>query len=132
MSEDDEEETNDEWQEYWLMVGGVSEKATEAIESVGGKVVLMMPQYDHSPKIYGVCLLYEDHDDDYGITWHTDDGQKTREIFVSSPDAHHSLYIHCADDSVPQFESDVTELRIVTEGEWFAIADADISDDPVQ
>lgn len=124
----DEEEINNEWKEYWLMFGGVSEKATEAVESVGGRVVRVTPSQKFAPTIppiYGVCLLYEDNDDDQGFVWHTDDGKKARELFVCSADAQHTLYIHCADGSTPQFESDVAELRLITDGEWFDIADGE-------
>lgn len=125
---DEGEEINNEWQEYWLMFGGVSEKATEAVESVGGRVVRVVPSQKFAstiPPIYGVCLLYEDNDDDQGFTWHTDDGKKARNLFISSADDMHDLYICCADGSVPCFESDVTELRLITEGEWFNIVDGD-------
>lgn len=119
----DEEETEG-WQEYWLVVGGVSEKAQEAIESVDGKVQRVTALRGFStPALYAVCLLHHPDDDDQGYSFHTDDGEKARKLFICSADAHHDLYIYCADGSVPRFESDTTQLRLVTEEEWFAIAD---------
>lgn len=119
----DDEETEG-WQEYWLVVGGVSEQAQEAIESVDGKVQRVTNVRGFStPALYAVCLLYDDNDDDQGFCWHTDDGERARKLFICSADAHHDLYIYCADGSIPRFESDTTQLRIVTEEEWFEMAD---------
>lgn len=122
----DEEETDEGWLEHWFVVGGVSKKAQQAIESVDGKVLRMTthPHYPGVPPIYAVCLLYYPGDDDQGFTYHTDDGEKARQLFIASADDHHDLYIYCEDGSTPQFESDTTQLRIVTEAEWFEIADA--------
>ena len=123
----DEEETEG-WQEYWLVVGGVSEQAQEAIESVDGKVQRVTATRGFSPPaLYAVCLLYEDNDDDQGFCWHTDDGEKARKLFIASTAAHHDLCIYCADGSIPRFESDTTQLRLVTEAEWFEIADKSAS-----
>lgn len=119
----DEEETEG-WQEYWLVVGGVSEKAQEAIESVDGKVQRVTALRGFStPALYAVQLLHHPDDDDQGFCWHTDDGGRARKLFICSADAHHDLYIYCADGSIPRFESDTTQLRIVTEEEWFEMAD---------
>lgn len=119
----DDEETEG-WQEYWLVVGGVSKQTQEAIESVDGKVQRVTNVRGFStPALYAVCLLYDDNDDDQGFCWHTDDGEKARKLFICSADAHHDLYIYCEDGTVPRFESDTTQLRLVTEEEWFAIAD---------
>lgn len=122
MSKHDEE--TEGWQEYWLVVGGVSKAAEEAIESVDGRVQRVTAVRGFSiPALYAVCLLYDDNDDDQGFCWHTDDGEKARKLFIASADAHHDLYIYCADGSVPRFESDTTQLRIATEAEWFALVD---------
>lgn len=124
MSKHDNEEETEGWQEYWLVVGGVSEQAQEAIESVDGKVQRVTNVRGFStPALYAVQLLYHPDDDDQGFCWHTDDGEKARKLFICSADAHHDLYIYCADGSIPRFESDTTQLRIVTEAEWFALAD---------
>lgn len=138
LDEEEEEETDEGWQEYWFLCGGVSEQAQEAIESVDGKVLRMTAHMSYSrklqetrintyypgvPPIYAVCLLYEDNDDDQGFSYHTDDGEKARQLFIASADNHHDLYIYCEDGSVPRFESDTTQLRLVTEAEWFKIAD---------
>jgi hypothetical protein len=116
-------EETEGWQEYWLVVGGVSEKAKQAIESVDGKVVTMIARNYLYRVVYGVRLLHHPDDDDQGYEWHTDDGKQARKLFICSADAHHDLYVYCEDGSVPRFESDTTELRIVTDAEWFAIAD---------
>lgn len=124
LDEEEEEETEEGWQEYWFVVGGVSEQAQEAIESVDGRVQRVTNARGFStPALYAVCLLYEDNDNDQGFSWHTDDGKQARDLFIASADAHHDLYIYCADGSVPCFESDTTQLRIVTQEEWFKIAD---------
>lgn len=108
-----------------VLVGGVSEKATQAIESVGGRVVRLWCSGGMMlPLMYAVCLLYHPDDDDQGFSYHTDDGQKARQLFIASADEHHDLYIYCEDGSIPRFESNTSYLRIVTEEEWFAIADA--------
>lgn len=118
------EEETEGWQEYWFVVGGVSEQAQEAIESVDGKVQRVTNVRGFStPALYAVCLLYDDNDDDQGYSFHTDDGKQARKLFIASTAAYHDLYIYCADDSIPRFESDTTQLRIVTEAEWFEIAD---------
>jgi hypothetical protein len=114
----DEEET-EVWQEYWLVVGGVSELAKQAIESVDGAVVTMVAHNYFHKVVYGVRLLHHPDDDDQGFCWYTDDGAPARRLFISSADTHHDLYIYCADGSVPRFTSDTTQLRIVTEAEWF-------------
>jgi hypothetical protein len=120
----DEEETEG-WQEYWFVCGGVSELAKQAIESVDGRVQRVTHVRGFSvPPLYAVCLLYEDGDDDQGFCWYSDDGEKARKLFIRSADEWHDLYIYCADGSVPRFASDTTQLRIVTEAEWFALADA--------
>jgi len=129
--EDDEEETTEGWLEYWFVVGGVSEKATQAIESVGGRVERLWCRGGLMlPLMYAVCLLHHPDDDDQGFCWFTDDGEKARKLFIASADTHHDLYIYCADGSAPCFESDTTQLRLVTEAEWFAIADAKESSKP--
>lgn len=118
--EEEEEEEEEGWQEYWLIVGGVSKNAQAAIESVNGRVVRLMCSGGMMlPFMYAVCLLYEDGDQGF----YTDAGEKARKLFIYSADEHHNLYIYCADGSVPRFESDTTHLRLVTEAEWFAIAD---------
>lgn len=122
------DEETEGWQEYWLVVGGVSEKAKQAIESVDGAVVPMVAHNYFHRVVYGVRLLHHPDDDDQGYCWHTDDGERARKLFIASTNAHHDLYIHCADGSVPCFESDTTQLRIVTEAEWFALADAKVAD----
>lgn len=114
------DEENTEWSEHWLIFRHVSQAATEAIESVGGRVVRMGSIRASAPYLYGVCLLYDDNDDEQGFTYFTDDGEKARKLFISSPDEGHDLYIHCQDDTVPCFESSVTDLCLVTEAEWFA------------
>ncbi len=140
LDEEEEEETDEGWQEYWLVVGGVSKKSEQAIESVDGKVLRMTAStrgytrqlqetrintyYPGVPPIYAVCLLYLPDDDDQGFSFFTDDGEKARHFFIASADEHHDLYIYCDDGSIPRFESDTTQLRLVTEEEWFAIADA--------
>lgn len=113
----DEEETGSEWLEYWFLVGGVSQAAQQAIEAVDGKVLRMTthPHYPGVPAVYAVCLLYYPGDDDQGFSWHTDDSKEARDLFIASADAHHDLYIYCEDGSTPQFESDTTQLRIVTQ-----------------
>ncbi len=124
LDEEEEKETDEGWLEYWLVVGGVSQKATRAIESVGGRVERLLCRGGLMlPLMYAVCLLYHDDDDDQGFSYHTDDGQKARQLFIASADAHHDLYIYCDDGSTPRFESNTTYLRIVTEAEWFALAD---------
>lgn len=115
------DEETEGWQEYWLVCGGVSEQAKQAIESVGGSVVFMTTR--RGPirgAVYGVQLLYHPDDDDQGFCWHTDDGEQARKLFIASADAHHDLYIYCEDGSIPCFESDTTQLRIATEEEWLA------------
>ena len=123
---DEEEET--EWREYRFAVGGVSEQAKQAIESVNGVVV---PGTYRDVVYSSVRLLYHPDDDDQGFCWFTDDGQEARKLFISSADAHHDLYIYCEDGSIPciqdedpHFSESDTQLRLVTAGEWFAIADA--------
>lgn len=120
-----EEETTEGWLEYWFLCGGVSKAAQQAIESVDGKVLRMTthPHYPMVPPVYAVCLLYYPGDDDQGYCYHTDDGENARKLFIASADDHHDLYIYCEDGSTPQFESDTTQLRIVTEEEYFRIAD---------
>lgn len=113
-----------EWQEHWLVVGDVSEKAIQAIESVGGSVLPLSARKFHYVKLYGVCLLHHPKDGDQGFGYHTDDGEQARKLYVCSADAHHDLYVYCEDGSNPQFESNVMQLRIATEEEWFSIADA--------
>jgi hypothetical protein len=103
------------------VVGGVSEQAKQAIESVDG-VVIPMHNYLHRV-VYGVCLLHHPDDDDQGFCWYSDDGAPARKLFIRSADEWHDLYIYCEDGSIPRFESDITQLRIVTEAEWFEIAD---------
>lgn len=121
---DEEEETDEGWLEYWFVVGGVSEQAQQAIESVDGKVIRLYKPFGYSiPGMYAVCLLYHPDDNDQGFCWHTDDEQKARKLFICSADAHHDLYIYCTDGSVPCFESDTAQLHLVTEAEWFEIAD---------
>lgn len=120
---DDNEEIDDPWQEHWLMLGYVSKAATEAVESVGGRIVRMSTRQNLSLVIYGVCLLHHPDDDEQGFTWFTDDDKRARRLNISSADGHHDLYIHCADGFAPRFETDTTELRLITEEEWFKIAD---------
>jgi len=57
------------------------------------------------------------------VSWHTDDGKKARDLFICSADEHFDLYIITKDGFPPKFETSTDELRIVTEGEWFEIAD---------
>lgn len=122
--DEEEDETDEEWREYRFVVGGVSEKATQAIESTGGRVVRLTGASGLIlPLLYCVYLLYHPDDDDQGFNFFTDDGKKARKLFISSADERHDLYIYCADSSTPQFESDTTYLRLATEAEWFKIAD---------
>ena len=72
---------------------------------------------------------YDDDDDDQGFSFFTDDGKKARQFYVCSADAHHDLYILCADGSIPRFESDRSVLRVITEGEWFAMEDGPDTDE---
>ncbi len=112
------------WQEYWLVVGGVSHLAEQAIESVGGRVERLMAHHNLSTSLlFAVCLLHDEHDedDDQGFGWFTDDGEKARQLYICSADAHHDLYIYCVDGSIPRFETGTPELRIITEAEWFAM-----------
>lgn len=122
----DEEETTEGWLEYWFLCGGVSKAAQQAIESVDGKVLRMAthPHYPLVPPVYAVCLLYYPGNDDQGYCYFTDDDKQARKLFIRSANEGHDLYIYCEDGSTPQFESDTTQLRIVTEAEWFEIADA--------
>ena len=138
LDEEDEEETEG-WLEHWFAVGGVSQKAQQAIESVDGKVLRMTAStrgytrqlqetrintyYPGVPPLYAVFLLHHPDDDDQGFSYFTDDGEKARKLFIRSADEGHDLYIYCEDGSTPRFESDTTQLRIVTDAEWFEIAD---------
>jgi hypothetical protein len=121
MSE--EEET--EWREYRLVVGGISEQAKQAIESVNGAVI---PMAATNCVVYSVRLLYHPDDNEQGFIWFDDDGEKARRLYVCSADEHHDLYIYCDDGSIPCIqehfkESDTAHLRLVTEAEWFAMPD---------
>lgn len=122
MSKHDEEETEG-WHEYWFVCGGVSEQAKQAIESVDGAVVTMVTHNYFHRVVYAVRLLHHPDDDDQGFCFYTDAGAKARKLFIASANAHHDLYIYCADSSAPCFESDTAQLRLVTEAEWFALAD---------
>lgn len=122
---DDDDEEDTEWHEYWLVVGGVSKAAQEAIESVGGRVERLVshPHVPGMPAFYAVCLLWAPDDDDQGYNFFKDAGKPARELFIASPGVDHTLYIHCQDGSIPEFTVDTPELRIVTQAEWFAMND---------
>ncbi len=127
---DEEEEEAEGWKEYRFICGGVSKPAEEAIESVGGHVERLWVAHGiFLPLLYVIILLYDDDDDDQGFSFFTDDGKKARQFYVCSADAHHDLYILCADGSIPRFESDRSVLRVITEGEWFAMEDGPDTDE---
>jgi hypothetical protein len=122
--EPEEEQEAEGWKEYWFLVGGVSKKAEEAIASVGGRVErLIVAHGNFSPALYAVVLLYDDQDDDQGFVWHTDDGKKARDLYICSADEHFDLYVYTVDGFPPRFETSADELRITTQGEWFAMED---------
>src|SRR5438094_10256934 len=97
-----DEENDTGWLEYWFVVGGVSEQAKQAVESVDGSVITMIAHNYFHRVVYGVKLLYHPDDDDQGFCWHTDDGEQARKLFIASADAHHDLYIYCEDGSIPR------------------------------
>jgi hypothetical protein len=98
LDEEEEEEATGGWLEYWFVVGGVSEKATQAIESVDGRVQRVTALRGFSPPaLYAVCLLYYPGDDDQGYCYFLDDGKKARKLFIRSADESHDLYIYCED-----------------------------------
>jgi hypothetical protein len=113
-------EEEQEWPEHWLVFGQVSQAAQEVVEAVNGRVVRLGGIRDTAPRLYGVCLLYDERDDEQGFSYFTDDGKKARKLFVSTPDVYHHLYICCSDGSVPRFETSVTDLCLLTEAEWYA------------
>lgn len=114
------EEQEQEWSEHWLVFGHVSQAAQEVVESVGGRVVRLGGIRASAPSLYGVCLLYDDNDDEQGFNYFTDDGKKARKLFVSNPDEYYHLYICCQDGAIPRFESSVTNLCLLSEAEWYA------------
>jgi hypothetical protein len=121
MSEEEQEEQEETgWSEHWLVFGQVSEAAQKVVEAVNGRVIRLAGIRASAPHLYGVCLLYAENDNEQGFNYYTDDGEKTRALFVCSPDHHEHLYICRKDGSVPRFESSVTELCLISEAEWFA------------
>lgn len=124
---DDHEKHEFEWQEHWFIVGDVSKAATEAIEAVGGSVVRMKPSepFIAGPRVYGVRLIWHPEDEEQGFDFYQDEGLKARELLISSPDTNQTLYFCCKDGSVPSLEADVTQLRLISQEEWFAHDDGE-------
>ena len=123
------------WLEHWMCVGRVSKKAQELVESVGGKVVYMSAFAGHSPSVALVCFLYDDPpDDDQGYSIKNDEENHVLEIEASTADVHScNLVVYSkSDDIAPIVQQSVTDLVMITQGEWFEMDEEKLEEEAHQ